>query len=177
MKKFLQVALVFVVSFCYLTNVNAATKQDLIDYASKTFTIAGKNVSSPEMAAIVKNYLAENEISESNADQIIAKADQIIAIMNAANVSDPTKLSKAQKDQIRSLATEAASLAGATYTYDTTTKRVTVIGPNGKVYGSAQLVTNRLAATGADYTVYVAVSGLAVVLAATTLYRKLKGNA
>lgn len=177
MKKFLQFAFVLVVSLCYVTNVNAATKQDLINYASKSFTIAGKTVTSPEMAAIVKSYLAENEVTEANADQIIAKADQIVAILNAAGTTDLTKLTKDQKNEIRSLATEAASLAGATISYDTTTKRVNVKGSNGKNYGSASLVSPRLAATGADYTVYVAVSGLAVVLGATALYRKLKGNA
>ena len=84
---------------------------------------------------------------------------------------------KSQKDQIRSLATDAATLAGATINYDTTSKRVTVKGSNGKVYGSAQIATTRLAATGSDYTVYVAMSGLALVIASSVVYRKLKGNA
>lgn len=170
MKKFLQFALVLVVSLCYVTNVNAATKEDLISYATKYGT--------SEQVNLVKSYLADNTISAEDGDKLIQKADQIRSIMNAAGVTDPTKLSKDQKNQVRSIATEAASLVGATYTYNTTTKRVTVTGPNGKVYGSVSVVpTNRLAATGSDYTVYVAVSGLAVVLAATTLYRKLKGNA
>ena len=177
MKKVLQFIAVFIIALSFTTNVHAATKQDLIDYASKAFTIAGKSVSSPEFAAIAKNYLADNTISEADADKIIAKGDQIIAIMNAAGTTDITKLSKSQKDQIRSLATEAATLAGATINYDTTSKRVTVKGSNGKTYGSAALVTNKLASTGSDYTVYVAVSGLALVMASMAVMRKLKGNA
>ena len=46
----------------------------------------------------------------------------------------------------------------------------TAIVVNGKHNGSHQ-------ATGNDYTVYVAVSGLALVVAAMAGYRKLKGNA
>ena len=107
----------------------------------------------------------------------MAKGDQIIAILNTAGTTDISKLSKSQKDQIRSLATDAATLAGATINYDTTSKRVTVKGSNGKVYGSVQIATPRLAATGSDYTVYVAMSGLALVIASSVVYRKLKGNA
>ena len=177
MKKFLQLVSIFVVALCFTVNVNAATKQDLINYASKSFNVAGKSVSSPELAAIAKNYLADNDISADKADQIMAKGDQIIAILNAAGTTDISKLSKSQKDQIRSLATDAATLAGATINYDTTSKRVTVKGSNGKVYGSVQIATPRLAATGSDYTVYVAMSGLALVIASSVVYRKLKGNA
>lgn len=177
MKKFFQIALVLVVSMCYVTNVKAATKQDLINYASKTFTIAGKKISSPEMAAIVKSYLAENDVTEAKADQIIAKADQIVAIMNEAGVTDPTKLSASQKNRVSSLATEAASLAGATINYDVTSKKVTVKSQSGKVYGAASLVPTKLAATGANYTIYVAMSGIAVIITTILLYRKQKANA
>lgn len=177
MKKSLQFIAVLVVSLCFTTNVHAATKQELIDYASKTFTVAGRSVSSPELAAIVKSYLADNEISADVADQIIAKGDKIIAIMNAAGTTDLTKLSSSQKNEIRTLATDAATLAGATVNYDNSSKRVTVKGANGKTYGSAPITNTKLAATGSDYTIYIAVSGLALVVASSAVYRKLKNNA
>ena len=114
MKKSLKLIAVFIVSLCFISNVHAATKQELIDYASKTFTVAGKSISSPELAAIVKSYLADNEISSEKADQIIAKGNKIIEIMNTAGTTDLTKLSSSQKNEIRTLATDAATLAGAT---------------------------------------------------------------
>lgn len=177
MKKFLQIAFVMIVSLCYVSNVNAATEQDLIDYASKTVTINGKSVNSPELAAIVKSYLADNDIDATTADKIIADADKIIELMQAEGVTDPTQLSKASKDKVLSLANEIADLAGADFTYDSTTKSITVIGPNGKVYGSVKVGKPRLASTGADYTVYVAISGIALAISAVALYRKSKVNA
>ncbi|MDY4997438.1 MAG: hypothetical protein SO108_07065 [Bacilli bacterium] len=177
MKKSLKLIAVFIVSLCFIPNVHAATKQELIDYASKTFTVAGKSISSPELAAIVKSYLADNEISSEKADQIIAKGNKIIEIMNTAGTTDLTKLSSSQKNEIRTLATDAATLAGATINYDNTSKRVVVKGSNGKTYGSAPITNTKLAATGSDYTIYIAVSGLALVVASSAAYRKLKNNA
>ena len=177
MRKSLQLIAVFIISLCFTTNVHAATKQELIDYASKTFTVARKSVSSPELAAIVKSYLADNEISADVADQIIAKGDKIIAIMNSAGTTDLTKLSSSQKNEIRTLATDAATLAGATVSYDNSSKRLTVKGANGKNYGTVPITNTKLAATGSDYTIYVAISGLALVVASSVVYRKLKNNA
>lgn len=168
---------VFVAFFICTNYVNAATEQDLIDYASKTFTINGKEFSSPELAAIVKSYLKDNDISSSDADKIIAKADQIMKIVNDAKVTDVTKLSKSQKDEIRALATDAATIAGATISYDYTTKQLTVTGSNGKNYGKASLKENKLQGTGVDYSIYVgAIAGI-LLIGGLGLSRKLKVDA
>lgn len=170
MKKFLQITLVLVVSLCYIANVNAASEDDLINYATKYGTT--------EQVNLVKSYLADNDVSDEVGDQLIQKADKIRSIMETAGVDDPTKLNDAQKNEVRSIVTEAAALLNATYDYNPTTERVTITGPNGKVYGSIPIVPSaKLASTGSDYTVYVAISGLAIALAGVAIRRKLKGNA
>lgn len=181
MKKILKVLLVFaLILVCYTTVAKAATTNDLIAYASKTFTIAGKQVKLSNADLVkVKRYISENPVSESDADKIIAKANQIISIMNSEGVSDPTKLSKAKKDEVLKIAQEAAAITGATLTYDSTNKSVAVY-KNGKKVESISLENYKLVQTGSDNTPYIiaGVTGAVAVIAIATIliYRKKKAN-
>ncbi len=178
MKKVLKIALIFVLMIlAYTTVVNAATTDELIAYASKTFTIAGKQVKLSNADVLkVKRFLSENPVSESQGDTIISKGNQIISIMNSEGVSDVTKLSKAKKEQALSLAQEAASVVGATLTYDSTDKAVTIY-KDGKAVDSASLVNYKLVQTGSDNTVYVVAGVVAVIAVATVVLKKRKVNA
>jgi LPXTG-motif cell wall-anchored protein len=169
MKKFLQITAVLVVSLCYVSNVNAATEQDLIDYASKYATAS-------EMVQL-KQFLSENEVTSTEADQIIAKADEIVAIMDNAGVSEISQLTKEQKQQAFSIAKEAAAIVDVQLTYDSKNEQI-IPYKDGKALTAVPINKNQtLAKTGNDSTVYVAISGLAAVLAGSAILRKLKGNA
>ncbi len=179
MKKVLKTALIFILMLLvYTTVVNAATTEELVAYASKTFTIAGEKVKLSDGDVLkVKRFLSENPISESDGDTIIDKAEQIISIMNTEGVANPTKLSKAKKEQVLSIAQEAAAVTGATLTYDSTNKVVTVY-KNGKTIESISLKNDKFVQTGNDNTAYVVAGIVAVIAVATVvILKKRKVNA
>lgn len=180
MKRLLKVTLAFVlVVLCYTTVAKAATTDELIAYASKTFTIAGKQVKLSDADVLkVKRYLSENPVTSSGADKIIAKAEQIISIMRAEGVADITKLSKAKKDEVLKIAQEAAAITGATLTYDSTNKAIAVY-KNGKKVESLSLQNYKFVQTGSDNTMYVVIPTVTVAviaIATVIILRKKKAN-
>lgn len=180
MKRLLKVTLAFVlVVLCYTTVAKAATTDELIAYASKTFTIAGKQVKLSDADVLkVKRYLSENPVTSSGADKIIAKAEQIISIMRAEGVADITKLSKAKKDEVLKIAQEAAAITGATLTYDSTNKAIAVY-KNGKKVESLSLQNYKFVQTGSDNTMYVVIPTVTVAViavATVVILRKKKAN-
>ncbi len=185
MKKFLQMALVLVVSLGFVSSVNAATEQELIDHVSKSYVVNGQNVRIRDTYINqLKQYLAEKDVSATAADQIIADFDKAVAIMQAGKVTDPTKLSKADRSNLLALGKDAASKLGMNVSY--ANGKLLVVDASGKGLPSVDVKTalivdgkssGTLRPTGSDYTVYVAVSGLALAAIAMAGYRKLKGNA
>lgn len=180
MKRLLKVTLAFVLVVLFYTTVaKAATTDELIAYASKTFTIAGKQVKLSDADVLkVKRYLSENPVTSSDADKIIAKAEQIISIMRAEGVADITKLSKAKKDEVLKIAQEAAAITGATLTYDSTNKAIAVY-KNGKKVESLSLQNYKFVQTGSDNTMYVVIPTVTVAViavATVVILRKKKAN-
>ena len=185
MKKILQMALVLVVTLGFASAVNAATEQQLIDHVSKSYLVAGKNVRiRDEYINQLKQYLNEREVSEANAQAVIDDFDAAVGIMQAGKVTDPTKLAKADRQQLMDLGRDAASKLGISVTYSN--GKLLLVDADGKDLPSVDVktalivdgkVSGRLRPTGSDYTVYVAVSGLAVAAIAVAGLRKLKGNA
>jgi len=177
MRKFLQFVLVMLVTLSCVVNVNAATEEGLIDYLSKTFVIAGKEVKLTAADKVkVERYLADNEVSAENCDKIIEKVDEIVAIMNKAGVSDPLKLSKEKRQEVLSIAKEAATLAGASLTYDNTNKVVSIY-KDGKLIDTASVNNYKLAQTGTNNTIYFVIAGMALVAGGAVAYKKLKKDA
>ncbi len=177
MKKLFTVLFTILISMSFVKGVSAKSEQDLIDYVSQTFTIAGKEVSRPDVVAAVKSYLADHELSSSEVDKIIADCDNIISLANKENVTDITKLSKSTKDTIKNYVSDIASIADVYITYDSSAKDVKVVGKdNNKNYGEYSLSksNDKLVATGKDYTLCIASSGL--VILGLVLLRKLKVN-
>jgi len=177
MKKVLKITLIFfVILLCNISVANAATNQELIAYASKEFKIAGETVKlTATNKRKVERYLNTYPVSAEKADQIIKKIDEGVALMNAAGVSNPKKLSKDQKDKLLTLAKEAASIAGATLTYESNSDSL-VIYVNGTVFDKVAVSGDKsLAQTGTDYSYVVyTIAGVAVVAVAAVVYRKNK---
>ncbi len=175
MKKFMQLTLVLAMSFFCLSSVKAATKEEVIAYAEQN--------APTEYAEQVKRYLNTYSADPDKLDTVLANGKEIVKIMKEANVKDPKNLTPAQKANVKSFAIAAADAVEATINYDPATGMVSVLDPNGEVFTKMPLPTDptktvaKLRPTGNDCQVYVAFSGLAVVAAATALYRKLKTNA
>lgn len=180
MKKVLTSILILItILTCYITVVNAASSQDLIDYASKTFTINGKKMAIPtEYINALKSYVKEYPLSEEDADKIISKANSAIALMNEEGVSDPTELSEEKKNELYSIASDIASIANVTFNYNPSEKTISIY-KNGKLYCDPIYLENpKFAQTGNNYMIYVIGLSVAVIAIAITLgYRKLKENA
>ena len=186
MKKILQMTLALVMLLGFATSVNAATEQELIDHVSKSYPVAGKNVRiRDEYINQLKQYLNEKELSSADAQTIIDDFDKAVAIMQAGKVTDPTKLSnKEDRKRLLDLGKDAASKLGISVTYSN--GKLLLVDATGKELPSVNVKTalivdgktsGKLRPTGSDYTVYVAVSGLAVIAIAMAGFRKLKENA
>ena len=179
MNKVLKITLILMaILLCTVSTVKAATTNELIAKASETYTIAGKEVKLSEADLVkVKRYFTEYPVSSENADKIISKIDEAVALMNKEGVSDPTKLSKAKKEELLNIASEAAKLAGASISYDATNKSIAVY-KDGKQYDAVSLNSYKFVSTGANNMGIIISSGVAIIAIATVIgYRKIKANA
>lgn len=158
--------------------VNAATESELLNYLSKDFTVAGETISISESDKVkVERYLNENEVTEEQADNIIAKVDEVIAIMNEAGESDITKLSREDKDKIISIANGVADELGLTLSYDASSKTLSVY-KNGKLVEASSLTSgDKLVQTGATHYEYIAIPAVALIAIAIVVAKRAKANA
>ncbi len=158
--------------------VNAATESELLDYLSKEFTVAGEKVSISEADKVkIERYLNDNEVTAEQADSIIAKVDEVIAIMDEAGETDLTKLSQADKNKIISIANSAAEELGLTLSYDASSKTLSVY-KDGKLIESSSIVSNdELVQTGSANYVYVAILAVAVIAIAAVVVKRARANA
>ena len=175
MKKVLNIALIFVVLFfCNVTVSKAATNEELIDYATKSFDVNGNSVSLKAADKVkVRRYLEKYPVTSEVADKIIAKIDEGVSILRASNATDPSKLSKAKKQELLSVGQQAAKLAGAELTYDTKSDAISIYR-NGVLVD--QVTTNNaLVQTGSNnysYVVYAIAGVVVVAIAGFAVYTK-----
>lgn len=175
MKKVLKIVLIFSILLLSLVTVaKAATNEELIAYTKKSFDINGKTVELKAADKVkVQRYLEQYPVTEEQADQIIAKIDEGIAILRAGGVTDPTKLSQAKKEEILALGQQAARIAGAELTYDAKNDAISIYR-NGILIDQAT-TSDALVQTGENnysYIVY-AIAGVAVVaIAGFVVYTK-----
>ena len=117
--------------------------------------------------------LFRSPVTESEANAIVAKAEEAVKVMEDAGVTDYTKLSKAQKDQLKSIANEAASIVNVTLVFKT---KAVEVYKNGKLIETVSNNNGKLAYTGNNNIVLV-VSSIAVIALASVVARKKLANA
>ena len=153
-------------------NVKAASNTELIN---TVYNIGSKYGLTSADKVKIERYLADNPVTEQEANSLISKAEEIDAIMKEAGVTDPTKLSQADKDRIQSIANEAASIL-----------RVSLVIKNGnfEIYKDGKLIENvsinngKLAYTGNNNYVIFGISAVAIVaLVIVCIMKKRKINA
>lgn len=134
MKKFTQILLVVFVAFACVLNVSAKGNDSLLNYAKQSHKIAGENVRLSNGDVLkIERFLNSNELSDDDANNIIAKCNEIVAIMDKEGVSDVNKLNKNVKIQVFNLAKEAAAYAGVTLTYNNTDKEIVAYKGNERI--------------------------------------------
>ena len=143
--------------------VNAATSETLADdlYAK----LSAYGMTSSDMIK-VQRYLADNPVTDAQANTILGKADEAIAIMDAEGTKDIRELSEEAKNNIISIAQEAASTIGLTLSFKNGTVE---IYKDGVLIESATLSNgDKLVYTGNSINVSLIVATVAVIALATT---------
>jgi co-chaperonin GroES (HSP10) len=158
-KTLIIVALVAVVSMFTLGgSVNATTQSTLADELYAKLSAYGVTAADKVK---VERYLADNTITDDEANAIIAKADEVVAIMNEEGVTDVTKLSEEAKSQVKAVAQEAASVAGLSLTFSE--GKVDVYDASGNLVDSITTDSiGKLAYTGNSANTILVVSSLVV---------------
>ena len=179
MKKLATITLLVVMLVAFLAGtVNAATESELLEYLSKDFTVGGETVSISESDKVkIERYLNENEVTEEQADYVISKVDEAVAILQSAGETDLTKLSREDKDSLISIANDAADELGLSLSYDASSKTLSVY-KDGKLVESTNITSNNeLVQTGSTNYVLYAIIAVAVIAIATVVVKKVRANA
>lgn len=131
MKKVTLFAFTLLTSILLINNVFASTNNSILLNYIKT-PHAGITLSASDQKKC-EDFIAENDISDEQAEEIVAIANEIVDIIERAGVKDYTMLSAADKDLILKKASDAAAVIGATLTYDNADKTI-LIKINGRTY-------------------------------------------
>lgn len=151
----------------FATIANAATSAELAD---KLYAKGEKYGMTAADKVKVERYLSENPVTDAQADAILAKADEAIAVMEKAGVTDYTKLTTAQKNEIKAIAQSAAELIDVKLVFKTGT--VEIYNKDGKLIESVSLNGGKLAYTGNNVNTVIGVSVVAIIALAIGVVTK-----
>ena len=167
MKKLFVIATIAVVLMGMLAvSVNATTA----DSVNEIYTIGSKYGMTENDKQQLQNFIDRNEITEAQATKLVEKAKEAEAVMTAAGKTNYSDLTTAQKDQLKSIATSAASEVGVSLVFKT---QGVEIWKNGK---KLMVVTNhdgKLAYTGNSLNIVaITVSSVAAIALAAVIIKK-----
>lgn len=172
MKKLLTISiLALMVILMSVTGVKAANNDNLAD---TLYNIGAKYGMTKADKVKIERYLADNPVTESEANSIVAKANEAAKIMDAEGTTEFKKLPESKKSEIKSIASEAANVVGATVTFK---KNTVEIYKNGKLIETVSNNNGKLAYTGNNNIVLVVSSIVVIALASITIARKKMANA
>ena len=173
MKKVLTIAILFVMVAMLATSVvNAATTSELVD---KIYSMGEKYGLTSADKVRLERFLSDNPVSEEEADQLIAKAEAAVKVMEDAGVTSVSELTTAQKNQLKSIANEAADIVGVTLVFSSSKVE---IYKDGKLVETVTANDDKLAYTGNSINAVLVVSSVAIIaLAAVIVAKKRLANA
>lgn len=168
MKKIVSLLILFVIAISLATVVNAAKASELPD---KLYEMGKPYGMTASHKVKIERYLADNEVTDEQADQIIAKAEEAVQLMKDAGVSRYDDLTEEQKNKMKSIANQAADILGLTLTFKNGTVE---IYKNGKLIDTL----SKAPYTGNNVNTILVVSSVAVIaLVAGLAVRKKFANA
>ena len=166
MRKVLTVAIVFVMLMAVaVTVVNASSVSTLPD---ELYAIGQKYGMTAKKKADMESYLADHSLSNAECDRILALAQQADQIMKDNNTTNFKTLPADVKEQLKSLANQAADIAGVTLNFKSNDIEVYQNGELIEVI-SGSSASGKLAYTGNDNVALVVSSIAVIALAATTM--------
>lgn len=173
MKKLISTAILLVMVVLLSAGmVNAATNATL---ANDLYAIGAKYGMTSADKVKIERYLADNPVTDAEANQVIAKANETASIMEEAGVTNVKDLTAEKKEQVKTLLNEAANIVGVTLTFKSGAVEVY---KDGKLVETLGTANGKLAYTGNNVNVVLVVSSVAVVaLVAGFVARKKFANA
>lgn len=172
MKKLLTISILAVMLVLMtITGVNATTNDNLAD---TLYNIGAKYGMTKADKVKIERYLADNPVTESEANAIVEKANAAAKVMDDARVTDYSKLSADKKAEIKSIANQAASIIDVTLTYKSGSVE---IYKNGKLIETVTNHNGKLAYTGNNNMTLVVSSIAVIALASVAVARKKLANA
>ena len=172
MKKSLLISiLTAVIVMAYATFANAATTATLAD---ELYSKGSKYGMTSADKVKIERYLSENTVTDEQANAIVAKADEAIAVMEAAGTTDYSKLTDAQKDKLKSIANSAAAIIDVKLVFKKNT--VEIYDNAGKLIETIGQNNGKLAYTGNNVNVVLTTSVIAIIALAITVATKRISN-
>lgn len=176
MKKVLLSVILFVMVAVFATTmVNATTGAELpeaiYNKGSKYGVTQGHKVK-------MERYLARHPITDDQANQVMAKVDEVVAVFENAGVTNMADLSNADLKKIQDISTEAASIVNVKIVWRGSTVDIYYNGKIEETISFSKDMTNTGDETNTVLVVSSVVSSVAVVaLAAGLVIRKKIVNA
>ena len=173
MKKILTVVILFVMLVSLLaTGVSAVSTDEMIE---KVYNMAVPYGATSADKVKMERFFADNPITDEQADQIVAKAEEAVALMQSAGTTNIKDLTVDQKNQLKSIANEAASIVGVSLVFKAGTVE---IYKDGKLVETLTSNTGTLAYTGNTMNIVLVVSSIAIIaLGTAVIARKRLANA
>ena len=122
----------------------------------------------------LERFFASYPVTDSEADALVAKADEAVAVMEKAGKTNYADLTNAQKDEIKKIANEAASIVKLTLKFE---NNKVEIYRNGKLLDVVTFRNGKLVYTGTNNIVLVVSSIAIIALASVVVARKKLANA
>ena len=168
MKKILSIALLVVmVVMALATGVNATTTETL---AEELYAKGQKYGVTEADKVKIERYLADNPVTEEQANQIMAKAEEAVKIMEDAGVTNPAKLTKEKREELKTIAISAAESVDVKLVFKSGS--VEIYNKEGKLVETATFNTGKLAYTGNSVNTVLVVSIIAIIALAITIVAK-----
>lgn len=171
MKKMVKVAILSLIAIMLATTLVSATTS--AGLAEELYSMAkGYGVTEADKVK-VERYLSENPVTDAQADKIVEKAQAVLDLAKNEGVTDLTKLSVESKQKAIALANDAAAELGVTLDFTGTTVKVY---KDGKLLETISSNNGKLAYTGTESNVVLAVSAVVVLALATFIVAKRKNS-
>lgn len=169
MNKILSIGILMVMALALLGGaVNATTTKTLAD---ELYALGAKyGVTSADKVKI-ERYLADNPVTEEEANQIMAKANEAVKIMEDNNATTLDQVKKEDREKLKTIANEAASVADLTITFKPGTAE---IYKDGKAIETVTMNNGKLAYTGNNTNIVLVVSSVAIIALATIIVARKK---
>lgn len=174
MKKTLIVSILMsIILFVGASVVSAATTETLAD----ELYVKGKKYGMTTADKVrIERYLSENPVTDEQANQIMSKADEAVAVMKNAGVTNYNKLTQDKKSELKTIAKETADIVGAKLVFKSGS--VEIYDANGKLIETVAQNNGKLAYTGNNsVNVVLTVSVIAMIALAITVGGKKIANA